>query len=76
MPIALILKILAPIGTLLVTMGTQLLTEAFLKKAVVIGLRKIVAKTENKTDDELLKQAEEAWGTTEKEEEPQLPLSK
>lgn len=62
MPV-IVAKILATIGTMLLTMGTQLLTEAFLKRLVVIGLRKLVAKTENETDNQLLAAAEEAWGT-------------
>lgn len=72
---ALLLKVLAPVGTLLLTMGTQLLTEAFLKKAIVIGLRKVVAKTENDTDNQLLAACEDAWGTKEVSDED-LPLSK
>lgn len=72
---ALLLKLLAPVGTLLLTMGTQLLTEAFLKRAIVIGLRKLVAKTENDTDNQLLDSAIKVW-YPEEDFSDELPLSK
>lgn len=62
MPAAL-LAVLSTLGAALLHMGTALLTEAFLKRAIVIGLRKLVAKTETEADNQLLEAAEKAWGT-------------
>ena len=45
----------------LVSMGAALLTEGFLKHAIVIGLEKVAKRTETDTDDKLLAAAKEAW---------------
>lgn len=55
------LSFLAPVGAVLLKMAMGLLTEAFIKKAVVIGLEKLVKKTENQEDDRLLSEAKKAW---------------
>lgn len=55
------LTILSAVGTTLLGMLASLATEAFLKKAVILALRKLASKTESTVDDELLKAAEEAW---------------
>jgi hypothetical protein len=39
----------------------QLATETFLKKAGIIALEKIAAKTETDADNRLLESAKEAW---------------
>lgn len=53
--------ILGMLGTVAIKMLTQLATEAFLKKAGIIALEKIAAKTETDTDNKLLDAAREAW---------------
>jgi uncharacterized protein with von Willebrand factor type A (vWA) domain len=53
---------LAPIGKILLSLLASLLTEAFLKRAVVLVLSKLVDKTKTDIDNELLKAAKEAWG--------------
>lgn len=45
----------------LASLGASLLTEEFLKYAIVKGLRILVKKTESKVDDDLLAKAEELW---------------
>ena len=41
---------------------TALMTEAFLKKALVMGLEKLVKKTASDIDDKLLAEAKKSWG--------------
>lgn len=59
------MNILIPIVGILGKIGMQLLmslmTEAFLKRAVLIGLEKLVKRTESDADDQLLAAAKEAW---------------
>lgn len=55
------LTILGSIGAVAVKMLTQLLTEAFLKKAAIVALEKIAAKTETDADNQLVEAAKEAW---------------
>lgn len=44
------------------SMLTSLMTEKFLKKAIIAGLEKVVDKTKSDLDDRLLAYAKEAWG--------------
>ena len=44
------------------SMVTSLLTEAFLKRALVAALEKLVSKTSSDLDDQVLRAAKEAWG--------------
>lgn len=46
----------------LVSMGSSLLTEGFLKHAIVIALEKVSGKTKTDIDDKLLAAAKQAWG--------------
>lgn len=59
--------LVAPLGKLLVEIGaslaTSLLTEAFVKKAILIGLEKVAKKTESDIDDRLLQVVKDSWGT-------------
>lgn len=56
-----LLGMLSALGKIGVSLVSSLLTEAFLKKAVIIALEKLVKKTENDVDDKLLEAAKEAW---------------
>lgn len=60
---AFLVGLLKGLGGALLSLASSLLTEKVLKKAVIVLLEKVVAKTENTTDDELLKIAKEAWGS-------------
>lgn len=62
MPIILT-TILSTLGTVALHMLTSLVTETFLKKAVIAILEKVVARTANTTDDQILQAAKEAWNT-------------
>lgn len=48
-------------------MLTSLLTEAFLKRAIIAILEFLAKKTESDLDDKVLKAAKEAWGLKESE---------
>jgi hypothetical protein len=48
--------------TSLISMGSALLTEGFLKHAVVIALEKVSTRTKTDVDDKLLEAAKQAWG--------------
>jgi hypothetical protein len=52
----------ATLGGVLVKMAAQLVTEAFLKRAIISGLEAAVKRSETEEDDKLLKAAKEAWG--------------
>lgn len=58
--------LLAPLfkvlGSVLMSLFTGLLTEAFLRKALVLGLEKLVKRTESDVDDKLLAEAKKSWG--------------
>ena len=43
-------------------LATELATEKFLKEIIIIGLSKLVKKTETDVDDQILKEAKKAWG--------------
>jgi hypothetical protein len=59
---AILLTILAALSHALIQMLMSLLTEDFLKKAIVYGLDKLVKLTESDLDDKVLSAAKEAWG--------------
>lgn len=54
--------ILQPIGIALLHMLSALATETFIKKAAILLLEKVSAKTASDLDDKLLAAAKEAWG--------------
>lgn len=56
------MAVLAVIGRILAQMGMALLTEKMIKRAVVIGLEKLVARTPDDSDNKLLAEAKKAWG--------------
>jgi hypothetical protein len=60
------MPVLAIVGKILLSLVTSLLTETFIKKAVVLTLEKLAARTQTDADDKLLKAAKEAWGLGEK----------
>jgi hypothetical protein len=72
---AVLLTMLRTLGSLLVTMLTNLLTEKFLKKAIVAVLESVASKTTNTLDNQLVAAAREAWGlpAEEKKEETNAP---
>lgn len=57
---------LAPLGKTIGSLLSLLITEAFLKKAVILVLSKLVDKTQTDIDNQLLKATKEAWGMGEK----------
>lgn len=56
-----IATILGALGKTLLGLLTSLLTEKFLKKAIIAGLEQIVNKTQSDFDNQLLAAAKEAW---------------
>ena len=60
----------AALGKTLLGLLTSLMTEKFFKTAIVAGLEKLVKRTQNDLDDQLLQAAKEAWFPEEKKEEP------
>jgi uncharacterized membrane protein len=57
------------LGKVLVSMVTSLFTEAVLKKLIVMALEKVVAKTENDIDNQVLAECIKAWYPEEREKE-------
>lgn len=57
-----ILALAAAAGHAGLQLLTSLVTEAFLKRAIVLALEKAAARTESDIDDKLLAAAKEAWG--------------
>lgn len=55
------LGLLAAAGHAALSLAASLVTEAFLKKAIILGLEKLVAATSNDLDNKLLDAAKEAW---------------
>ncbi len=53
--------ILTALGKTLMTMLTSLMTEKFLKRAIISALEKVVDKTSSDLDNQLLIYAKEAW---------------
>ena len=58
---AVVAGLLGALGTAALKMLTALITEAFIKKAVVIALEKLVVRTASDADDRLLREAKKAW---------------
>lgn len=56
-----LLPVLAVLGKIAMSLLMSLMTEAFLKKALLVGLEKLVKRTESDADDKLLEAAKEAW---------------
>ena len=56
------LTILRTLGGILLGMGMSLLTEKVIKSLIVLGLEKLVKKTESDADDKVLQEAKKAWG--------------
>ena len=56
---------LGVLGATAVKMLMQLLTESFLRKAVVLGLERLANLTETDADNQLVLAAKEAWGMAE-----------
>jgi hypothetical protein len=65
---------LANIGLTLGKVGLSLLmsllTETFIKKALIAALEQLVKKTQSDLDDRLLAAAKMAWGESEPEKKP------
>lgn len=55
------LAAVSAVGKVLLKMLMSLLTEAFIKDAVILGLEKLVKKTASDIDDKLLTDAKDAW---------------
>ena len=55
------LSLVKLVGLALWSMLLSLVTESFIKHAVVLGLEKLVAKTESDMDNKLLEEAKKAW---------------
>lgn len=53
------------------SMVGQLVTERFIKRAVLAGLKSVAKRTANEEDDALVKATSEAWGMQEDEPEAQ-----
>lgn len=64
-----LMGMLSAVGKVLLSMVTALFTEKFLKVAIISGLEKLSAKTQNDLDDKLLAAAKEAWGYKEEEKD-------
>lgn len=60
MPVVLT-TILGTLGKVAVSMLMSLLTEKFLKAAVVVALEKVVSRTKDDWDNKLLEDAKKAW---------------
>jgi len=61
-----ILALLSTAGSALLhtlfSLFTSLLTEPVLKRLLIVGLKKVVNKTQNETDNQILNICLEAWG--------------
>jgi len=55
------LAALGAVGTTVVNMLMKLLTEAFIRKVVILGMERVVLLTETDVDNQLLRAAKEAW---------------
>lgn len=58
---AILLTVLKTIGTLLMSLLTSLLTEKFLKRAIIAGMETLSQKTAADFDDKLTAAMREAW---------------
>lgn len=52
----------AALGKVLISMLTSLLTESVLKRLIILGLKKVVDKTQSDADNQILAVCLEAWG--------------
>ena len=71
--IAVLTAIGAGLSKALISMLTSLLTESVLKKLIILGLKKVVDKTQNETDNQILSVCLEAWGEPELAKEEKGP---
>jgi hypothetical protein len=55
------LTLLKTAGAALLSLASSLVTETFLKHAIIIGLEKVVKRTETDADDKLLQLAKKEW---------------
>jgi hypothetical protein len=58
---AIILTLFSVLGKVLMQLGTSLLTEKVLKKAIIFALESVAKRTETDIDDKLLQIAKEQW---------------
>jgi hypothetical protein len=58
---AIIVTLFSVLGKVLMQLGTSLLTEKVLKKAIIYGLESVAKRTETDVDDKLLQIAKEQW---------------
>jgi hypothetical protein len=63
--------VLAAAGSTVVKMLLQLLTEKFLREAIIVALEKLVVLTETDVDNQLLEAAKAAWSVP---EAPSAPI--
>lgn len=56
-----ILTVLGSVGGIAASLGMQLVTETFAKRAIVAAMRALVRKTESELDDELVEDVAAAW---------------
>jgi hypothetical protein len=59
------------LGQVLVSLLSALLTEAFLKRIIVMVLERVVSRTESDIDNKILEAAKEAWGLKAPEAKPE-----
>jgi len=60
MPV-IVMTLFSVLGKVLMQLGTSLLTEKVLKKAIIFALESVAKRTETDIDDKLLKIAKEQW---------------
>lgn len=58
---AIILTLFSVLGKVLMQLGTSLLTEKVLKKAIIFALESVAKRTDTDIDDKLLQIAKEQW---------------
>jgi len=58
---AIILTLFSVLGKVLMQLGTSLLTEKVLKKAIIFALESVAKRTATDIDDKLLQIAKEQW---------------
>lgn len=64
------IMLLEAMGKVLLSMMTSLVTESFMKKAIILGLEKLARRSSSDLDDRLLAAAKEAWGEAPAQPEP------
>jgi hypothetical protein len=60
------MPVLTTLGRIALSMLASLLTEAFIKRTVVLVLERLVARTESDIDNRILDAAKDAWGLADK----------